>query len=514
MTVKDILFATVALVTVSSTPLLAQAKPVDPAITVVLAVEPNSVDACDTQPADNANVSRGNIYQSLTHVKAEDGKLEPLLAETWTQTSDMVWEFKLKTGVKFHDGSTFDAKTAAANIMRTQAGFEVDGKVAACLNSGQIPEKVTAEAVDDVTLRVTTLKPDPILPLRLSYVDMGSLKTQQTAEKTIQPSGTGPYKFVDRVQGQFIKLTRFDEYWGEKPQIKDVTYVYRAEPSVRAGMVTSGEAQIATAITAQHATDDDRTVEYKDNRIILTRLMHDKEPFADPRVRQAVSKAIDRDTLVSVLMGRTGSPWYQILSPQVNGYVPDFDDSVLQYNPVVAKELVEAAKADGHKVDTEFLIVTRPDLFPGSPEVVQAIAQALQDIGLKPKILSLENTAWLKYLRQPFPAEQPATMMMISHDNTSGDASFSFPRYITCKGYLSSTCNPEIDELVAKANVSKDTERAKLFQEAAKALYLKETTMFGIAEQVRLMMLGQNISYKPNPLTGIEILISDVAVED
>ncbi len=492
----------------------AYATPIDPAITVAVAVEPDSLDSCDTQPAQNANIARGNIYQSLTHVKPEDGKLEPLLAESWSQTGDLVWEFKLRPNVKFHDGSAFDAKTAAANVMRTQAGFEIDGKATACLNSGQIPEPVQAEAADDLTLRVTTTHPDPILPLRFSYIDIGGMETQKTAQKTTRPVGTGPYRFVERIQGQHIKLTRFDDYWSEAPQVKDVTYVYRSDPAVRAGMITAGEAQIATAISAQHATKDDRTVEFKDNRIVLYRLRHDKEPFVDPRVRQAVSKAIDRDTLVEVLMGRTGGPWYQMLGPQVNGYISNFDSSSLSFDPDGARELIAAAKADGHDVETEFLIVTKTDLFPGSNEFVQAIAQYLQEVGLKPRILSIEMTAWRTYLRQPFPEGQQSNMLMISHDNTSGDASFSYPRYITCKGTNSSTCNTEVDRLIKEADAAQADQRAQLYQEAAKILHLDEMTMEGVAEQVQLMMLGRGINYKPNPLTGIEILISDVTVTD
>lgn len=491
---------------------LVSANTTDPAITVALATEPDSLDSCDTQPAQNANIARGNIYQSLTHVKAEDGKLEPLLAQSWVQTSELVWEFKLQPNVKFHDGSAFDAKTVAANVMRTQAGFTIDGKATACLNSGQIPDPVTAEAVDDLTLRVTTNKPDPILPLRLSYIDIGGITTQATAAKSVKPIGTGPYQFVDRVQGQHVKLSRFDGYWGKKPQVKDVTYVFRADPSVRRGMIATGEAQIATAISSQHATTDDRTVEFKDNRVVLYRLRHDKEPFVDPRVRQAVSKAIDRDTLVKVLMGRTGSPWYQMLGPQVNGYIADFDEGPLKYDPDGARELIAAAKADGHDVDAEFLLVTKTDLFPGSNEFVQAISQFLQEVGLKPRILSIEMTAWRTYLRQPFPEGQQSNMLMISHDNTSGDASFSYPRYITCKGTNSSTCNSEIDRLIKEADAAPIDERAKLYQAAAKILHLDEMTMEGLAEQVQLMMLGQGVNYKPNPLTGIEILISDVTV--
>lgn len=494
----------------------AVAAPTDRGITVALAVELDSLDACDTQPAQNANIARGNIYESLTHVSPVDGKIEPLLALSWEQVDDLTWEFKLRPDVKFHDGSPFNAEVAAANVNRSQPGAMIDGKEIACLNQTQFPEAVKAEAVDDLTLRVTTPKVDPILPLRLSFADMGNLATQQTAEKTTNPVGTGPYQFVERVQGQHVKLTRFDGYWREIPEVKDVTYVYRAEASVRAGMIQTGEAQLATAISAQDATDDGRTVTYKDNRIVIARPNSFKEPFKDARVRQAVSHAIDRDTIVTALMGIGGNPWYQMLGPQVNGYIPGFDEAdALRYDPEKAKELIAAAKAEGAPVDQEFVLVTRPDLFPGSDEVVQAIAQNLQAVGLNPRILSLENTAWRVYLRQPFPDDQEGSITMISHDNTTGDATFSFSgNYATCKGRNSATCNPEIDRLVFAADAAQGDERAKLYQDAARIMYTQESTMIGIAEQVRLMMLGQGIEYQPNPLSGIEIRIADIKFSD
>ena len=225
---------------------------------------------------------------------------------------------------------------------------------------------------------MTTAKLDPILPLRLSYVDIGNLAGAKQDVKITKPVGTGPYSFVSRTPGQSIKLTRFDGYWGKSPAVKEVTYVYRVEPAVRAGMVTAGEAQMAIAIRREDATSDDRTVSYKDNRIFLARTNTYKEPFIDPRVRMAVSHAIDRDAITKALMGVTGSPWYQMLGPQVNGYIPDFDKDAFKFDPKKAKELIAAAKADGHPVETEFDIVTRPDILPGGDEVVQAIAQNLE----------------------------------------------------------------------------------------------------------------------------------------
>ena len=483
----------------------------DRAITIALPVEPDSIDPCDTQTANNANVVRGNVFESLTHVSTKDGSVEPLLAESWKHVGDTVWDFKLKQGVKFQDGTPFNAEVAAANIRRTQAGVEFYSGKLACFNSEQFTDFVKSEPIDEYTLRVTTAKLDPILPLRLSYVDIGNLAGAKQDVKITKPVGTGPYSFVSRTPGQSIKLTRFDGYWGKSPAVKEVTYVYRVEPAVRAGMVTAGEAQMAIAIRREDATSDDRTVSYKDNRIFLARTNTYKEPFIDPRVRMAVSHAIDRDAITKALMGVTGSPWYQMLGPQVNGYIPDFDKDAFKFDPKKAKELIAAAKADGHPVETEFDIVTRPDILPGGDEVVQAIAQNLRDVGFKSRILSVETSAWLKLLRQPFPPEQRATLQMISHDNTSGDASFSFPKYITCKGAVSATCNPEIDDLLKQADVAEGDKRTDLYRKVAGILYLKESSMIGIAEQARLMLLGPGVEYKANPLSGLEIRVADVS---
>jgi peptide/nickel transport system substrate-binding protein len=299
-----------------------------------------------------------------------------------------------------------------------------------------------------------------------------------------------------------------------RPRLKDVAYLFRAEPAVRASMIQTGEADIATAISPQDATDDGRTVQYKDNRIVVARPNATKEPFKDARMRKAVSHAIDRETIVSVLMGISGAPWCQMLGPQVDGYIEDFDCSQMGYDPEKAKQLVEEARADGVPVDTEFELVTRPDLFPHSDEVVQAIAQSLEAIGLRPRISSMENTAWRVYLRQPFPAEQPGNIIMVSHDNTSGDASFSFPNYITCEGLNSATCNPEIDRLVREAGQAEGEERERLWEEAARILYLEEAGIIGIAEQIRLMMLSERVEYEANPLSGLEIRIADVQVTE
>ena len=108
--------------------------------------------------------------------------------------------------------------------------------------------KVTPKAVDTYTLDVTTAEPAPILPTMMGTMTVVSPNTVMD-ERTREPVGTGPYKFVSWTPGESVVLERFDGYWGEQPEVEKATYVWRTESSVRAGMVATGEADIAPNIT-------------------------------------------------------------------------------------------------------------------------------------------------------------------------------------------------------------------------------------------------------------------------
>ena len=171
-------------------------------------------------------------------------------------------------------------------------------------------------------------------------------------------------------------------------------------------------------------------------------------------------------------MGITGAPWYQMLGPQVNGYIPGFDETeALTYDPEKAKRAAgrrQGRRASGRdRVRHHLAARPVPDQ---TTRWCRPSRQNLEEVGFKFQLLNIEGSAWLKYLRAPFPPDQPATLQMISHDNTSGDASFSYPRYITCGGVVSATCNPKIDELVKQADVADGEERARLYQEASRIL--------------------------------------------
>ena len=135
---------------------------------------------------------------------------------------------------------------------------------------------------------MTTAEPAPILPTMLGTMTVVSPNTVMD-ERTREPVGTGPYKFVNWTPGESVVLEQFDGYWGEKPDVEKATYVWRTESSVQAGMVT-GEADIAPNITELDATDPSMDFSYFNSETTALRIDVTRPPLDDIRVRKALNR--------------------------------------------------------------------------------------------------------------------------------------------------------------------------------------------------------------------------------
>ena len=178
-----------------------------------------------------------------------------------------------------------------------------------------------------------------------------------------------------------------DGYWGDKPDIAKATYVWREEAAIRAGMVKTGEADVAIDIPF-HEAEGANAQEYPTNAVFFLRPMLRKPPLNDHRVREAVSAAIDRSTLTEVLMERSATPAHQLVTSLINGHIPDY--AGVPYDLERAKALLAEAKASGVPTDTPITLVERTDLFVGSTEIAQAIQQMLEQAGFEVKLLSVD----------------------------------------------------------------------------------------------------------------------------
>src|SRR4051812_2254611 len=220
-------------------------------IVMAMSGEPIGLENWRTTLADVIPVNR-NVEEALVNRNPKTAELVGELAESWSQPDPKTWRFKLRDGVKFHSGTVFDAEAAAFGVNWT---FSKENNFPIRSNVGPPFE---AKAVDKLTLDVVSDSPDPILPSRLYFAplpDPAQVKND-AASLPIKPIGTGPYKFVEWVKGQRIRMTANPDWWGHgKPDafgavtIQDVELQFRGETAVRASMVQSGEADFARFIT-------------------------------------------------------------------------------------------------------------------------------------------------------------------------------------------------------------------------------------------------------------------------
>ena len=262
----------------------------DRTVRIVLNEELDVVEPCMAARSDVGRVILQNVNETLTEFVPGQTELKPRLATEWTAVDEDTWQVKLREGVTFHDGTTLDAADVAFTLDRIKVpefGCEVGVKY-----FGDI--EFATEAVDDLTIEITTTPGSPILPLLLSTVPI--VPSETPADKFVEkPVGTGPYLFDVWNPGQNIVLKRNPDYWGEAPQVEEATYLFRSDPAVAAAMVEAGEADIVPNLSMDQATNPETDFSYPNSETTTLRIDTTMPPTNDRRIREAMNLAIDRE---------------------------------------------------------------------------------------------------------------------------------------------------------------------------------------------------------------------------
>lgn len=473
---------------------------------IVLAQEPPTLEPCESSLTGTGMVVRSNITEPLIERDPATGELEPLLSTGWRQTSPTTWTFDIRSGVTFQNGQPFTAEDAAFTIDRavnSDLMCNVDGYV--------FDDSPLGLDVDSPTkLTVTTEKPDPILPLRLSFVEMVPRTTDTTA-KVREPVGTGPYAVADWQTGVSITLTRNDTYWGDAPAYPRVRYVWRSESSVRAAMIAKGEADMSTGLDPEDATPEN-SIAYPNNETTALRLDGTQAPLDDIRVRKAIGLAIDRQAIVDVLFDGNAEPAAQLIPDGVVGY-----NDALKPEPAdldAARRLVQQAKDDGSPVDREITLVARNGQFPRVAETAEVLQYSLGQIGLNVKILMTDTAAHLVYQLRPFPRDVGPVALLIMHGNQAGDAAFTTSQYLRSDGPQSYFGTGALDDMIEAADQLSGDARQQAFADIF-AYQNDNVAQFAyLAHMQGLMGISPSVHYEPNPATGDELRLAEIRPAD
>lgn len=466
-------------------------------IVIALAVEPANLENWYAYSTDAHPVLR-NIMEALLNRDPETNELVGELATSWEQVDDVTWRFILREGVTFHNGEPFNAEVAAFGINYTwspENRFEIYQVIGPDMH---------ATAVDEYTLDVVTESPDPILPSRLYFSPLPSMKQveERPDSLAIEPIGTGPYTFVEWEKGQYIRATANPDWWGNSADdaygevtIKDIEFVFRAESTVRAGMVAAEEAQIGRFLAPEDAETTPNPKEAVSLETIFLRLDTMHVAMSDIRVREAIAHAVDKQTLADEMFGG-GEPASQLVSSAVTGYNPDLVP--YPYDMDKATQLVEEAAADGVPVDAPITVVTRKGIYLRNDEFAQYVANQLNEVGLTATSEVIEPAQYNPQYGILYPdiPEDRGWIATNPHGNEIMDVSTTASAYYRCDGAASTYCNPELDKMIEEALPLTGDERVEAFQEVTRVFY-EDYAAVPIIHMPLFYGLAANLNWEP-----------------
>jgi peptide/nickel transport system substrate-binding protein len=339
-------------------------------ITVAIGSEPSTLDPQLRDDGGERQVN-DNIYEALL-ARTATGELVPgLAAELPVQTDELTWQFKLRPGVAFSNGAPFNAAAVVASVMRV---------IDPANNSEQMAYFGTiagAEAVDDLTVNIKTSGPDPILPSRMYWMKMIEPGHAASADLASVPVGTGPYMLESWNRGNDLKLVVNPTYWGEAPQIDEVTYRFVAEPGTRLSGLLAGEFDVITNLLPEFTSSVPKFAAVAGLETSVFVLGTDNPVTGNEKVRQALNLAIDRQAMAdSLFMGYAQIAKGVHINPAAFGFNADLP--YYEYDPEKAKALLAEAGMEGAAIT----VVGESGRWLKDREQIEAVSAYWSEIGL------------------------------------------------------------------------------------------------------------------------------------
>lgn len=325
----------------------------------------------------------GSVMEPLIDADYDKRGYQGVLAESW-QMKGARLQFKLRKGVHFHDGASFSSKDVVGSFKR----ILTDKQSLQAPNLENIKEM---DAPDDLTVVLTLKKADANA---LEDINSRVIMKQSVAEKMGEadnpPIGTGPFKFVswDR-SGQFV-IRRNENYWGQPPKIDEVIYKNIQEDAARIAALEAGQADIISNLPPHEverlkSNPRLRVQPVQGLRPIFLVLSPAYKPLDNPKVRRAITHAIDRERIIKLVLEGNAYPLRGLLGPQVFGYDPNA--RAYPYDPEKAKQLLtEAGFANGFEIEYH----SPTGRYPKDREVAQVIVEQLSKVGIKANLKTPE----------------------------------------------------------------------------------------------------------------------------
>jgi peptide/nickel transport system substrate-binding protein len=441
-----------------------------------------------------AEVSLYNIFETLTKVNS-DSKITPLLAESWTVSPDLkTYTFKLRHGVKFHNGEPFDSAAVKFSFERAVAKDSVNKDKAVFANI----EAIETPDAHTVVLKLKNGSVD--LPFQLGQGTAIIVEPKSAAGNGTQPVGTGPYRLEAWNKGSNVVLTRWDGYRNAKDvKLRRVTIRFISDVSAQVAALLSGDVDVFPRVAAQRSIKQFQ--ENKKFQVLISgtraktilAINNKRKPLDNVLVRRAIYAAIDRKAVIEGAAEGFGVPIGSFYTPGAPGYV---DTTGLNtYDQAKARALLHQA---GVTPPLELTMKLPPVSY--ARQGGEVIAAQLSKVGINVKI---ENVEWAQWMSGVY-GQKAYDLTIVSHVEPLDFGNFARPNYYW--GYESKAFN----DLWAKINATvKQDERDKLMADAQKmvaeeavAAYLFQPTGLTVAN-ARVKGLWKDMPLSANDLAGL-----------
>ena len=413
----------------------------------------------------------------------------PRLAVSWRLVDPLTWEFQLREGVKFSDGSPLTAEDVIFSIRRAQ---EIEG---ARTYRVYLRDIASMEAAGPLVVRIRTHTPTPMMPSLLTGFGIASARAAQDATQNDfnggrAAVGTGPYRWIRFTPGQDVQLERNDNYWGQREPWARVNFRFVPNDSARVAALLAGDLDVIDTVPPglyARIRESDRThlLTATSSFTLYMQLdqKRDRSPFAvgadgqpldpnplrDRRVRQAITHALNRTAISERAMEGGGEPAGQFAPPGFSGYVPTVQ--IPAYDPALSRRLLTEA---GYPNGFGITVHCTSDRFAGDGRVCQTVGQMLNAIGLRAQVDAMPAAVFFRragtattdpdfsmlmsiFSGLPGTAQENMASLLRSFDPRSGLGSSNRGRY----------SNPQLDALLARADAEvNDAERERLVAQA------------------------------------------------
>jgi len=434
-------------------------------LVIGVVLEPPHLDPTAGAAGAIDEILYANVFEGLTRI-GPNGEVLPGLAESWEVSEDgKVYTFKLRAGVKFHDGTTFDAEDVKFSLDRARAEDSVNA------------QKVlfsaidTVEVVDPLTVKVTLKRPQGSFLYNMGWGDAVIVAPESAETNKEKPVGTGPFRFDRWARGASVTLVRNPDYWGEPAALEKAEFRFVPDAAAAVPALLSGDVQAFPNFPASDALEQIKAdprfavvIGSTEGETILA-MNNAKAPFDNLKVRQAISHAIDREEIILGASNGLGQPIGSHFSPANEAY--EDLTGLYPHDAEKAKQLIaEAGLADGFSATIKLPPTTYARV---GGEIVTS---QLAEVDIKLEIIPME---WAQWLEQVF-TNKDFDLTIISHTEPNdidiyGRDGYYFgynnPEFKTVMAELDATVDPEKrNELYRKAQriIAEDAVNAFLFQ--------------------------------------------------